>query len=118
MTRTRDELIDATLYRLMGGEGQQFSADQRQKVEERIAPLLASMAVRNIIAIPYSNEFPLYCFSELVEVLVANCAEDMGFPPRDQDAAEQKLHLIARVGSGVFRPLRVDSALTSMGRRN
>ena len=79
LTRTRAELIQAALEEIkVLAAGQSPSAEDSDKVERALEPLLAELAAREIVYVPDSNEVPIAVFGPLSRRLGAEIAGSFG----------------------------------------
>ncbi len=114
MSQTKADLVREVLGELFSlASGQVPGAEDTAFVEQRIDPVLAGLAKRNIIYIPDAEEIDDEVFDALVAYLAQICGPKFG-RPRDlvaKQLAEGELRTIQRIGSGTGRMLRVESAL-------
>lgn len=112
---TRDDLIKAVLQDLgVLQAGESAVADDNALVSARIDPLLADLAVRNVIYIPDAEDIGEGAFQYVVGILVEICSPSFGRPRDAANVAqsEARLRTIQRIGKGVpGARLKVDRAL-------
>jgi len=112
---TRDDLIKAVLQDLgVLQAGESAVADDNALVSARIDPLLADLAVRNVIYIPDAVDISDGAFQYIVDILVELCSPAFGRPREAANIAqaEARLRTIQRIGKGVpGARLKVDCAL-------
>lgn len=79
LTKTRAELIQAALEEIkVLAAGQSPSAEDSDKVERALEPLLAELSAREIVYVADSNEIPMAVFGPLSRRLGAEVAGAFG----------------------------------------
>lgn len=105
LTKTRAELIQAALEELkVLAAGQSPSAEDSDKAERALEPLLAELAAREIVYVPSSDEIPLYVFGPLVRRLAGEIAGAFETSGPDIEAEEWRLMRIT-ASRPTFEPL-------------
>ena len=110
----RSALILAALIEVGAvASGQPASAEDVAAVDARVDPMLADLAARGIAYVADADAIEDAIFSHLLRILAEHVAPMFGRPTDWAviEEAERRLRVIANVGRGSRRTLRVDAML-------
>ena len=107
-TKTRDQLVDRALQKLMiVGSGQSPDAEDQELVDGIVDATLGDLQERNVVLIEDDEAIPASVFEWVADCLADNAAADFGKPrdPQKVMYAENRLKKISSIPQ-TYEPLR------------
>lgn len=101
ITKTRDELVDRALQKLLKvGAGQSPAAEDQERVDSMVDAVLFDLSGRNIVLVHDEDAIPVEHFEWVADILADMAAPDYGLQrnPQMVAIAEGRLRELTMVG--------------------